>query len=250
MSLQVLELHGLPTKSYSRAVQEFLARQYDIHKTNTLIAMIDDRATPIADLQTAHYACAYMIQEVVKVGDVATPPHYFESALKHAQELKDRMPEVAPLYNGAPLHRIDEDGNIIETKRGSSGVSALERARELFTANPDLDRQAIQTMFVDQLGIAATTASSYYWSLTKATDATTGSDSGPTTTRPPKAARTKKVGERRADQIKRVFDSRPSWSNRAELLDAVIAETGCSRAAANTFSYTVMPSTKPKGKAK
>ena len=122
MSLQVLELYGLPAKSPARAVQEFLARQYDIHKTNAMILAIDDRATPIADLQTAHYTCGYMIEAVVKAGETAVSHHYFADALARAEGLKVRMPEHAVLYSGAPLHKIDEDGNIIETKRGKNGT--------------------------------------------------------------------------------------------------------------------------------
>lgn len=239
---------GFTTTSPSRAVNQFMRLNLDLDRTNALIAALVTDAKVVTtsedDLQLAHYTCAYMIQDIVK--SEAPTSELYEAARQRALELRDASYQRI-VYTGQPLTREDENGNIISNTiqaaatRTRGGKSALERAQTIVNDNPTMSRKDLIALMVAEIdGLKEGTAASYYWKVTK---------DMPSTTRPP-AAKASNTRETRSDQVRRVFESKPEWADRNELLDAIVAELDCTRASANTFSYVVMPSTGRKGKSK
>lgn len=248
MTIEILALNGFCTNSPARAVQEFTARSMDLFDTNILINQLDPSATRIDDLELARNTAGYMIQTIVRAGDQPVLDLY-KTAHAAATKLKARSYQSS-LYGGGPVTRMDEHGNVIvptnptstRPNRRLGEKTTLQQAEELFNANPSLGRQAMMALFIDNIdGMKPGTASAYYAKL---------NHDHPRKIDPTTKAPRSKSGERREDQVKRVFESRASWTDRAELLDAIVAEVGCSRASANTFSYAVMPSTGRKGRTK
>lgn len=237
--LQMIAAMDLSVTSYSRAVQEASVR-YDTHGAlNAIIERLAPTMQRIADHETAKYVVGYLIQDIVK-GQLTRPLTDEEcaSVLSRAVACK-AAGYMSTLYDSnAILH--DEEGNVVRQPK-SRTVSAARRAQEIYN---DLcgkkDRTAIIAAMIEETGVSDMTAASYYWAANK-------ERRNPVKSQPKKTARTRTAsGKSRTQEIREVWESRSSWTSRAEFLDAVVAATGMPRSSANTFSYAVMPSSKPR----
>lgn len=247
--IEVLNNAGIDLRNHSpsRAVQSFLAKQLDLDATNRFVATIAPSVAPFADLQLAHLSAGYLIEDTLKTGRTVVYGTDEESAASIRDMIERAMKLQSTTYNSSmygesPVHVMDDDGNIVRVdrtttttaapKRGKGAASAQHKAKELFDANPTLSRADMLQKMVAELGISANTASTYFASFNKDAKRATGGRKG-------KGAGTTVSRE---DQVREVFASRETWANRKELVEAIVAATGCSPASANTFSYKVMSS--------
>lgn len=246
MTIATLQNHSIPTNSPARAVQDFLSRELDIIKTNAFIRELIPHA-PIfqpEDLQVALYTAGYLVQDIVSNKLTHMTDDTFVSANARAVALAEKSYQKA-IYAGGPITRLDDDGNIIndvaqpkkvaEPKPKPSTKSGLEIAREVFAADPTLDRAAFIDILVTQHGIKSATATSYCSQV--------GVKPGDVKPKTKKASSGK---ESREDCVARVYATKMEWTSRKDLIDAIVEDCGCSRASAQTFSYKVMPSAKTK----
>ena len=245
MSIEVLTELGIPTTNAARAVRWCSELKLPLDKANAAIKRIAPcQDQPVADLHLAHLVLNYLVQAVVthRLHDVTVGQ--YQEALANANVLRDQS-YLKSLYGEATMVEttttIDEDGNEVRsvvrrtvkstTVRVKDEESGMDKARRVAAENPSASRSELADLLVAE-GLRRTTVHSYLSVVCKGDATREASRKGK-----------KSKGSERKRQVQAVFDSRPSWSSRAELIDALVAD-GMLRTSANTFSYHVMPGTK------
>lgn len=224
--------------SVSRATQSLTAQNLDVAGVNDVIRSLAPTAANIDDLQLATYVAQYLIADAVTTGATVLYAEVPNEILAQADLMKANSGASAALYGNENVEIENEDGSITKVTRqrtgrkGGSGPTKLDQAKALFDANPTVPRGVLIDMMVAQIGISKNTGSTYYATFNK--DAKRGDG---------KRAPRNGGGSNRDAQVKAVYESKTEWTDRKELVAAIVEATGCSTASANTFSYKVMPST-------
>lgn len=229
--------------SVSRAVQSFTSKQLDLTNTNKFIKTLAPNAPVVEDLETAHYVASHLIQDTLVSGRTVVYPDAIAEILSKAAHTKSISYNGA-MYGTETVNSVDEEGNIVRvqqdktSKRSKGAGSAQAKAQIMFTDNPTLSRSEMIAMMVTELQISANTGSTYYAAFNKDAKRATGGKKGK-----------RAAGGSRDEQVLAVFNSKPTWADRKELVAAIVEQTGATPASANTFSYKVMPSGRaPKAK--
>lgn len=222
--------------SVSRAVQSLSAQNLDINGINEVIQNIAPGAQSFDDLQQATYVAQYLIADVITTGATVLYTSIPNEVLAQADLMKAKS-TASILYGNETVEVENDDGTVSKVvrqrngRKGGNGPTKLEQAKVLFEANPTVPRSVLIDMMVKDIGISKNTGSTYYATFNKGTGRATGGRKG------------KQVGGSSRDlQVKEVYESKPEWTDRKELVAAIVEKTGCSTASANTFSYKVMPS--------
>jgi hypothetical protein len=247
MSFTSLTARNISTTSPARAVQDFNKLNLDLQATNAFIAeLVPTASQTIEDPEIAQHTAGYLIQFIVKneLIEPLSDSHELDIAIGKARTLIDAKPKGTI---GAPLG-VTEDGeasdatpatttsaNGTKPKRERGEKSGQAKAQKLFDDNPTLTRRELIDLMVTKLSISSNTGSTYFAMFNKTAKRATGGVKG------------KNTGPRREDQVREVFDSKPKWKDRGELVEAIMKATGCTKASANTFSYRVMESPRKTG---
>lgn len=166
--IHVLERLDVPTTSYIAAVANVKERFADDKATNHLLRELTGDVDVSLSGEQAMYTCYYVVQDVVKAhlkGEEVDTNNVYQTALESASVYINRMDKGDLTFLRAePEESVKVDaGGKPKRKKGAKQEEALR----IFTENMDKDKKEIIAMFMSELDMSKSGATTYYYNTKK-----------------------------------------------------------------------------------
>lgn len=165
----ILQSHGVPTSSYSRAVQaveEKKARPVRL----LLKDLVDESVEPPSSAIACKLATKYLVQKAVRhhvqtKGAETLLPFTLEAYREAVQYAQEHEAEWTPVETEEPAEG-DTEASEKPKKRGRKGGGVFETAKQVFLDNPDVSRDQFLNLCEDK-GLKKGSAQVYWYKLIK-----------------------------------------------------------------------------------